>query len=144
MNTATTPEQTSIELPTDHPRPGTQAWVLNEITTPTQTTRRTAHIHTCPNCTAITLTGYNDDHTATRTRVDPITLDPDQAAIHATAGRRLYHLATTDRTYRLYETDNPNHPPPILTNHICGHPPPGQPLLQPPTPQPPANQPPPF
>ncbi|WP_178945917.1 hypothetical protein [Kocuria sp. TGY1127_2] len=143
MNKAT-PQQTSIDLPQDHPRPGTGDWILNEIKHPAQNTQRIARLHTCPTCHTMILTGYNDDTAATRTTTDTTTLTPEQATIHAIAGRTLYHLTTTDRTFRLYEIDNPNHPPPLLTNHICGHPPPGQPLLQPPAPQPPANQPPPF
>ncbi|MCT1366606.1 hypothetical protein M4D50_01140 [Rothia sp. p3-SID1597] len=137
------PTQTTIELPTDHPRPGTKHWVTQELTTPRPTTTRNVHLTTCPTCHAIILTGLNDDIAATRAQADPTTLNHTQAAIHATAGRTLYHLTTTPTAWRLYETDNPNHPPPILTSHHCHYPATGTPLLAPPTPTDP-NQEPPF
>ena len=95
----TTPTQTTIELPTDHPRPGTKHWVTQELSTPRPSTTRNVHLTTCPTCHAIILTGLNDDIAATRAQADPTTLNRTQATIHATAGRTLYHLTTTPVSY---------------------------------------------
>lgn len=138
-----TPQQTTLQFPADHPRPGTPTWVTQELTRRNRTTQRTAHLTTCPTCAAIILTGYDEDTAAIRATADPTILTPTQATIHTIAGRTIYHLATTPAAYRLYRIDNPNHPPPVLTNHQCHHPPPGKPLLTPPA-RTDRNTPPPF
>lgn len=126
--------QTKLKLPTNEPPAGSQQWIINQLTQPRTGCHRNTQIRTCPTCHKHTLYGYAGDIAAWPATCDPINLNPQtQQAIHA-VGRPLYILTknTTGTHYQLHYATGPTPALQVLTNHKCGYPPPGHPILTPP------------
>ena len=124
--------QTRLTFPADHPRPGTPAWIIHETHNPTKTTRREAHLTTCPHCHALTLHGLDGDIAATGIHADP-TLIPagiaDAIPTPPHSHRRLAWIQNTGTHYRLTTVTNGLTALPRVLEHACGYPAPGEPLL---------------
>lgn len=139
------PGQQKLQIQTP-PKPGTPAWLIQQIQTPTQTCRRETNYQPCPNCAAPTLYGYTTEPCAWPTRVDPINLTPTIQTMLDVAGRPLYQLTTniTGTAYQLINASGPCDALTVLTNHKCGYPPTGPNILTAPAPTYPPGSPAPF
>jgi hypothetical protein len=96
---------------------------------------RIAKPRRCPRCRTPILVGLDDDHAALPARVDPTTLDSAGELAALITERQTYNIWRAAGGYELTHRDGFHvagaRNAPVVAEHACGKPIPGQPLTDP-------------